>query len=72
MFQYNIKNNSWQKLVVRGKPPGPRCYHEMKIINRQNFVVFGGIKGTLINIESYYNDIFLYDICNNHLIIVYS
>jgi hypothetical protein len=34
----------------------------MSLINKNNFVIFGGIKGSLPLIETFYDDIFLYNV----------
>ena len=57
--------NIWEKLNTQGSPPNPRCYHEMTLINHENMVVFGGIKGSINEIESIYNDVFIYNIREN-------
>jgi N-acetylneuraminic acid mutarotase len=62
MYKYDITKNKWEIVKTKGKPPGERCYHEMSLINKYNFVIFGGIKGSLPLIETYYDDIFLYNI----------
>ena len=65
LFRYNLNTNIWEKLNTQGTPPNPRCYHEMTLINHENMVVFGGIKGSINEIELVYNDVFIYNIREN-------
>ena len=65
LYRFNLMTNIWEKLNTQGSPPNPRCYHEMTLINHENMVVFGGIKGSINEIESIYNDVFIYNIREN-------
>ena len=65
LFRFNLLNNSWEKLNTQGTPPNPRAYHEMTLINHENMVVFGGIQGSINEIETIYNDVFIYNIREN-------
>jgi N-acetylneuraminic acid mutarotase len=62
LFRMDITNCKWEIVKTKGKSPGERCYHEMSLINKDNLLVFGGIRGSMANIEVMYNDIFLYNI----------
>ena len=62
LFRYNISKFTWELIETKGKKPPERCYHEMCLINKNNFVLFGGIKGYLPNIEIFYNDIYLFNV----------
>ena len=62
LFRYDISKNIWEIVKTKGKSPGERCYHEMALINKDNMVVFGGIKGSIPTIEVFYNDVYLYNI----------
>ena len=59
LYKFNINTSFWEKVNTKGIPPLERCYHEMSLINPDNMVIFGGIKGTLNKIEIMYNDVFL-------------
>ena len=65
LFRFNLMTNVWEKLNTQGTAPPPRCYHEMTLINHENMVVFGGIKGSINEIELIYNDVFIYNIREN-------
>lgn len=64
LYRFNIATSYWERLYPKGKPPKERCYHEIGLINSDNILIFGGIRGTLISIEAYYDDTFLYNISN--------
>ena len=59
---YNISSNQWGGLITKGKPPQPRCYHEMVRINNDFLVVYGGIRGELSYFKDILNDVYLYNI----------
>ena len=61
IYKFDISKSSWELLNTKGKTPGERCYHEMAFINKDNILVFGGIKGSLSKIETMYNDVFLFN-----------
>ena len=65
LFRFNLLTNTWEKLNTQGAPPSPRCYHEMALINNENMVVFGGIKGSINEIELINNDVYIYNIREN-------
>jgi N-acetylneuraminic acid mutarotase len=62
MYKFDISKYEWELVKTKGKPPGDRCYHEMALINKDNFVIFGGFLGSLSKIETMYSDVFLYNI----------
>lgn len=62
LYSFNINKSSWEIVKTKGKPPAERCYHEMALINKDNILVFGGIKGSISSIEIMYSDVFLYNI----------
>jgi hypothetical protein len=62
LYRFDIVKESWELIKTKGKPPAERCFHHMSLINKSNFVIIGGIKGYLPNVEKYYNDVFLYNI----------
>jgi hypothetical protein len=62
LYRFDIIKETWELVKTKGKPPAERCFHHMSLINRSNFVVMGGIKGYLPNVEKYYNDVFLYNV----------
>ena len=65
LFRFNLMTNIWEKLNTQGTPPPPRAYHEMTLINHENIIVFGGIKGSINELELIYNDVFIYNIREN-------
>jgi hypothetical protein len=62
LYRFDILTETWGVVKTKGKRPAERCYHHMSLINRNNFVIIGGIKGYLPNVEKYYDDVFLYNI----------
>jgi N-acetylneuraminic acid mutarotase len=62
LFKFDISNSTWSLINTKGKSPSERCYHEMSLINKDYFVVFGGIYGTLSKFENVLSDVFLYNI----------
>ena len=65
LYRFNLNNNFWELLAVQGTPPSPRLYHQMCLINNENMVVFGGIKGSINEIEVIFNDVYIYNIREN-------
>ena len=65
LYRYNIIDSTWELLNTQGNPPSPRSYHEMSLINNENLVIFGGIKGSINEIENVFNDVYIYNIREN-------
>ena len=62
LYRYEISCSTWNIVSTKGKGPSERCYHEMALINKDYFVLYGGINGTLSKIDYIHNDLFLYNI----------
>ena len=62
LYKFNVNTSFFEKVNTKGQPPLERCYHEMSLINPDNMIIFGGIKGTLNKIELMYNDVFLFNL----------
>jgi N-acetylneuraminic acid mutarotase len=62
LYKFDIIQESWELIKTKGKPPAGRCYHHMSLLNKNNLVIIGGIKGYLPNVDKYYDDLFLYNV----------
>ena len=65
LYRFHIKTNSWEIVKSKGKPPEKRSYHEMSLINKNHFVLFGGINGIFTRHDHMYNDIYMYNIIDS-------
>ena len=59
LYKFNLLTQSWDNLRLKGNPPSERCYHEMSLINEENILIYGGIKGNLKDIKNLYNDVYI-------------
>ncbi len=59
LYKFNLLNQKWEILLTKGNPPPERCYHEMSLINEDNLLIYGGIKGNLNKIQNIYNDVYI-------------
>jgi len=62
LFRFDLKTNTWDVVKTKGKSPDKRNYHQMSLINKNHFILFGGVKGVFTRYEYMYNDIYLYNI----------
>ena len=46
MLRFDIKENSWGRVVTTGTPPAPR-YHHSAVVYANSMFVFGGYTGFL-------------------------
>ena len=52
----------WSIPQTTGKAPSPRAFHEMKLINENNAVLFGGMDGVLYDYADYLKDLYILDL----------
>lgn len=62
LYRFDIKNSYWEIVQTKGPTPAERCYHKMSLINNEYLLIFGGIKGSMTQMETMYNDIYLFNI----------
>jgi hypothetical protein len=65
LFRFDLKTFTWEIVKTKGKSPEKRSYHEMSLINKYHFIIFGGIKGVFTRYDHMYNDIYLYNITDS-------
>ena len=64
LWDFDINEYKWTKLVTKGKSPCPRDGHLSTIIDNKYMVIYSGLNEK----EEVINDIFLYDFSNNNWI----
>jgi len=47
LLRFDIKDNSWGRVVTTGTPPAPR-YHHSAVVYANSMFVFGGYTGWLV------------------------
>lgn len=53
LLRFDIKENTWGRVVTTGNPPAPR-YHHSAVVYANSMFVFGGYTGWLPSCVSYY------------------
>ena len=51
LLRFDIKDNSWGRVVTSGQPPAPR-YHHSAVVFANSMFVFGGYTGKCITTNS--------------------
>ena len=47
LLRFDIKENSWGRVVVTGTPPAPR-YHHSAVVYANSMFIFGGYTGVFL------------------------
>ena len=60
LWQLDLDDNSWDKIVPRGRGPTARSGHRM-LTHENRLILFGGFSD-FVRESKYYNDLFVFDI----------